>query len=142
MNSVSRATWFRDVQWPGPTEFIPVVGGQTLWEATLGESGPLFVVEQPNYFGRFELRVPTGDNVVTVRRWGTLDGNSDLLVTEIHTEVGSSDTAKNLAGRLSQLPGVMLPPVAMTLRRSTPLSSNCLHASRTSLSLSTSSPKK
>lgn len=105
---VSRATWFRDTPWPGGVTSLPVVGGRTLWETAPREPGHLLVVEQPNYFGRFERRAPTGENAVTVRRWGKIEGNPGSVVIELQTDVGSADSAKNLAGRLRQIPGIGL----------------------------------
>ncbi|MCP4307647.1 MAG: hypothetical protein GY926_26605 [bacterium] len=86
---VSRATWLADTT--GVTQ-VPVVGGKTVWEAVPDPTGVLFVVEKPNFFGRFDLAPPEGAAVMSIDRpWS-----------------GPED-ARHLARSLAQIPGVRLP---------------------------------
>lgn len=103
--AISRASWLRKM--PALADSVPVavVGGQTIWPAT-GTSAEHALVEQPNWFGRIE-RNPTGSlSVITIRWWAGAGTTADITA---HQESGDVGTARNLAGRLRQLPGVTLP---------------------------------
>jgi hypothetical protein len=88
---------------------VPVIAGQTVWATALTEPSHVQVVEQPNYFGRFEQGRPTDDSAVTVWRWG--DGAKQQVgsIVELDTHVGTAETTRHLAGALRQLPGTWLP---------------------------------
>ncbi|MEA2001285.1 MAG: hypothetical protein U9N84_05285 [Actinomycetota bacterium] len=105
----SRATWFREAPWFSASKTVPVVAGQTLWASATNETGHVQVVEQPNYFGRFERASPTGGKPVTVLRWGNTNEYPPTSIIDMQTDVGSVETAKHLAGALRQLPGTWLP---------------------------------
>lgn len=103
--AVSRASWLRDG--PELIDSVPaaVVGGQTVWTAT-GTPVALALVEQPNWFGRIE-RQPTGSlSVITIRWWADAGAAADISADQHSGDVAA---ARNLAGRLRQLPGVTLP---------------------------------
>lgn len=95
---VSRASWFRDpVELAGVVQ-APVVGGTTVWEAVPNPAAHLFVVEVPNYFGRFESD-PAGAAEVARIDHRTARGSADEALR----------VARHLASSLTQLPGVKLP---------------------------------
>ena len=87
--AVSRATWLADTS--GLTE-VPVVGGRTVWEAVPDRTAVLFVVERPNFFGRFDADPPTGASLMCVDR-----------------PSGEPGDARHLARSLAQIPGLRLP---------------------------------
>ncbi len=105
----SRATWFRRAPWCFANEMVPVIAGQTVWGSALPEPNQVQVLEQPNYFGRYERDRPPGDNTVTVRRWGKEMEDTANTIVDLATHVGSVETARNLAGALRQIPGTWLP---------------------------------
>jgi hypothetical protein len=88
---------------------VPVVAGQTVWSSALTEPNHVQVLEQPNYFGRYERGRPPGDSTVTVRRWGKEMEDTANTIVDLATHVGSVETARNLAGALRQIPGTWLP---------------------------------
>lgn len=95
---VSRASWFRD-----PVELVdvtqaPVVGGTTVWEAVPNPAGRLFVVDVPNYLGRFETDPPQAAEVATIDHRAA-NGFPDEALR----------VARHLASSLTQIPGVKLP---------------------------------
>lgn len=87
---------------------LPVISGRTVW-ATSDKTEWLHVVEQPNYFGRFETRSPSAEAVATVRRWqGGVDAGAVLQV-DVGLPSDMGRVAQSLTGRLLQVPGVKLP---------------------------------
>jgi hypothetical protein len=86
---VSRATWFPDTA--GATE-VPVVGGRTVWQAVPDPTHVLFVIERPNFFGRFDPDPPDGATAISIDR-----------------EDGQAGDARHLARSLTQIPGLRLP---------------------------------
>ena len=112
---ISRASWLEEATSFGPVRVAPVVGGRTVWDGT-AQRGWLHVVEQPNYFGRFETSVPEVPDVVTLQRL-----NGGMRTEEIIEQASAIDpvatgVARHLAGALNQLPGVKLPPFATRSR--------------------------
>jgi hypothetical protein len=102
---VSRATWLDPSRIEKPTQRVAVVGGRTVWDSR--RSDWLAVVEQPNFFGRFERR-PQQECVSIVR---TRRGDAAGIVVDISDPASAVATASaiDLAGRLRQLRGVRLP---------------------------------
>jgi len=109
---ISRASWLlagakeRDLVRDLPWSVIPVVGGQTVWSAGPTASTP--VIEIPNWFGCIEKAAFHATPTITVMWWepGIATGAATIAA---HRTAGSISTARNLAGRLRQIPGVALP---------------------------------
>ena len=105
---VSRATWFTEDLAAASLHALPVIGGRTVWAAS-AKTEWLHVVEQPNYFGRFETRLPSNGAMATVRRWPGGDDAGDALEVDVGMPSGADRVAQSLTGRLLQIPGVKLP---------------------------------
>jgi len=76
---------------------VPVVGGRSVWESVEEPSQRLFVVEEPNYFGRIEMDPPAAADHVRVPHSTLLEDTAGLR------------SARHLAGALRQIPGAKLP---------------------------------
>ncbi len=96
--ALSRASWFRDLAGLAGVVEVPVVGGRTVWETIAAPTNRLFIVEEPNYFGRFEASPPPPAVVLEI--------SHDLP----HGLTGSTvRDARHLAASLTQVPGLRLP---------------------------------
>ncbi len=93
--ALSRASWLRGEDRPPDVVEVPVIVGRTMWDVVVDASRYLIVVEEPNYFGRFEPRAPVGTNIVNIRR------DQDHADTVADT--------RHLAASLRQIPGLQLP---------------------------------
>jgi len=104
----SRASWFAADAWGVPVLVLPVVGGRTVWDLAICDDGWICVVEQPNFFGRFEGDLP-GCAARTIHRWpgGENAGSAVQAVAPLAPDM--SQTARQLAGRLRQVKGLRLP---------------------------------
>jgi len=110
----SRASWLTAAETAGvPTVRCPVIGGQTVWDAVAQRPGDLWVVEVPNYFGRFEHDTPSGNGAtpyrsVAIRRFGTAPLRMPVIETATAAPDGAARAAHRIAGALRQLPGITL----------------------------------
>jgi len=105
----SRASWLTAAETAGvPTMRCPVIGGQTVWDAVAQQPGDLWLVEVPNYFGRFEHETPPGDRRVAIRRFGTAPPRVAVIEAGMAVPDGAARSAHRIAGALRQLPGVSL----------------------------------
>ena len=105
---VSRATWLQDSGLLEGAVAVPVVGGQTVWDAVGNAGGRMIVVEQPNYFGRYEEHPPDGTDVCTVQWWPSQEGPPPADVAA-DGPYGDLEGARHLATGLRSIPGVRLP---------------------------------
>lgn len=105
---VSRATWFTEGFGDVPVHQLPLISGRTVWAVSAREEW-LHVIEQPNYFGRFETRLPSARAVTTVRRWAGARDAGAVVDVDVEVPRDAVRTAQGLAGRLLQIPGVKLP---------------------------------
>lgn len=104
----SRATWFTGGFGDVPVHQLPVISGRTVWAASDTEDW-LHVMEQPNYFGCFETRLPSTRAVATVRRWPGATDAGAVVDVDVEVPRDAVRVAQRLAGRLLQIPGVKLP---------------------------------
>lgn len=121
---VSRATWLRDTALFENATVLPVVGGQTIWSEPIPGAEYVTVVEQPNYFGRFEMNPPTGPGVVPIQWWPSRDGPRPADPTADGPQ-GDVEAARHLATGLRSIRGVRLlhgPPEAPWFVVSLPVS--------------------
>lgn len=106
---LSRASWLTTADTAGVASIsCPVVGGQTVWEAVAPLPGDLWVLEVPNYFGRFERRRPVAQHTVAIRRFGSVPPSVPVIEAEASVPDGAVRAAHRLSGGLRQLPGVAL----------------------------------
>lgn len=105
--ALSRATWLAKERWQSATSAVPVVGGVTVWAAVGDDCIP--VVEYPNWFGRIERAQDLGREAIKVIWWPPAVLTPSAGAIEAHQDIGTLAAARNLAGRLRQLPGVKLP---------------------------------
>lgn len=104
----SRASWLPAHAWSVSVQLIPVVGGRTVWDLASCDDGWICVVEQPNFFGRFEVDLPRCA-ARTIHRWpgGENVGTAVRVVSPLGAD--TTRTARRLAGRLRQVKGLKLP---------------------------------
>jgi hypothetical protein len=106
---VSRATWLTsDDTGSVPLVSCPVVGGETVWNAVVPQPGDVWVVEVPNYFGRFERNLPVDGPVIAIRRCGPAPPSVPVLEVESVLPEDAVRAAHKLGGAIRQLPGVTL----------------------------------
>ena len=105
--ALSRATWLTKVQWESALTVAPVVAGVTVWAATGVDC--VSVVEQPNWLGRIERLQGVSRQAISVVWWPAAAVTPSADVIEAHQDIGTLASARNLAGRLRQIPGVKLP---------------------------------
>ena len=105
---VSRASWISRGTLGPECIILPVVAGRTVWAAAQCTDW-LYLVEQPNYFGRFEHGLPQHVEAVTIRRWPGGAETGSVTHVAAGLEADHLGVARNLAGRLSQIPKVKMP---------------------------------
>ena len=105
---VSRATWLRDSGLLEGAVVLPVVGGQTVWDAIGNTTGRMIIVEQPNYFGRCEKQPPEGPDVCDIQWWPSKGGPLPADITA-DGPLGDLEGARHLGTGLRSIPGVRLP---------------------------------